>query len=81
MHTNIHNEKEYRELRLDIKKRLNLVYFKQLRDIEKMTKVGVDTQWMTATLPSKEERLEQLHKEYKELESYYEKIIKRLKNP
>lgn len=79
MNTNVHDEKDYRALRLEIKKRLNLKYHKELRDIKKMSQVGIDTQWMEASLPTMDERLEQLKTEYQEVEDEYQKIIERLK--
>lgn len=63
-HTNIHNEREYRNYRLDVKKRLNLTYHKQKLDIKKLEKAGMDSQWMLAGLASTSERIEQLKEEY-----------------
>lgn len=63
--TNIHDEREYEAYRLDIKKRLNLTYHKQRTEIKKLEKSGIDPQWIHASLPTVEERIEQLKAEYK----------------
>lgn len=63
--TNIHDETEYEAYRLDIKKRLNLTYHKQRMEIKKLEKSGIDPQWIHASLPTVEERIEQLKTEYK----------------
>lgn len=63
--TNIHDETEYKAYRLDIKKRLNLTYHKQRMEIKKLEKSGIDPQWIHASLPTVEDRIEQLKTEYK----------------
>lgn len=79
LHTNRNNDQEYRAYRLDIKKRLNMIYLKQRRDLEKLEKRGMDTTTMKLALTPLPERIEQLHEEYKICEGEYERVVKRLK--
>lgn len=44
-----------------------------------MEKLKIDTQMMKATIPSPEQRLEQLDQEYKDVEENYELIVDKLK--
>lgn len=62
--TNVNNEDEYMGYRLCVKKRLNAPHQKQKEDLEKMKKRGVDVSATAATIPSTEERIEQLKEEY-----------------
>lgn len=80
LHTNRNKEAEYRLFRLDIKKRLNMIYIKQRRDIERLEKRGMDTTSIKLALTPLNERIEQLHEEYKICEAEYERVVKRLKN-
>ncbi|XP_055377754.1 histone acetyltransferase type B catalytic subunit [Condylostylus longicornis] len=79
-HTNIYDPKDLRSFRLEVKRRLNIIHHKQLRDIKRMEKAGLDTQWITASMPTREERLSQLEKEYEDVETEYKKIVEKLKN-
>ncbi|TMW53820.1 hypothetical protein DOY81_001105 [Sarcophaga bullata] len=78
-YTNIHDNDDYTSYRLDVKKRLNAVYHKQLRDIKKMEQAKLDTEWLRARLPSMKTRMEQLQQEYDEVEKEYQQIIEKLK--
>lgn len=80
LHTNRNDDAEYREYRLDIKKRLNMIYIKQRRDLEKLEKRGMDTTSMKLALTPQQERIEQLAEEYKICEQEYERVVKRLKD-
>lgn len=62
--TNVSNEKEYRDYRLCVKRRLNTLYYKQQADLARMEKAGVDMQIALASFPTKSERMEQLKEEY-----------------
>lgn len=79
LHTNRHNDEEYQQYRLDIKKRLNMIYIKQRRDLDKLEKRGMDTTALKLALTPQQERIEQLHEEYKICEQEYERVVKRLK--
>ncbi|XP_037951975.1 histone acetyltransferase type B catalytic subunit [Teleopsis dalmanni] len=78
MHTNIYNEEEYKDYRLDIKKRLNAVYHKQLDDIKKMEKAKFDTEWLRARIPILTLRMEQLQEEFEAVVSDYKRVIEKL---
>lgn len=62
--TNVNNPSEYKEYRLCVKKRLNIPHYKQKADVKRMEKAGVDIPMTLASLPSTEERIEQLKEEY-----------------
>lgn len=80
LNTNRNSEQEYRDYRLDVKRRLNMIYLKQRRDIERLEKRGMDTTTLKLALTPQQERLEQLHEEYKICENEYDRVVKRLKN-
>lgn len=76
--TNISNEKEYRDYRLCVKKRLSTPYYKQQAELARMEKAGVDMQIALASLPTKTERMEQLKEEYLIHEEEYRRILNRI---
>uniref|UniRef100_T1PJU5 Histone acetyltransferase type B catalytic subunit n=1 Tax=Musca domestica TaxID=7370 RepID=T1PJU5_MUSDO len=79
-HTNVHDKDDYTAYRLDVKKRLNAVYHKQLSDIKKMEKAKLDTEWLRARLPTIKQRIEQLQEEYEHVEKDYKQIIQKLRD-
>lgn len=80
LYTNIHDDKDYTAYRIEVKRRLNAVYFKQMRDIQKLENAKADTKWVRSGLPSTEERLKQLHEEYKLVETDYMSIVEKLRD-
>lgn len=62
--TNVNDPEEYKEYRLCVKKRLNIPHQKQKEDLKKMEKRGVDITATSATVPTIEERIDQLKEEY-----------------
>lgn len=76
--TNVDDEEAYRAYRLDVKKRLNLSYNRQLMYMRKLEKSGVDPQLIKASLPTPEERIEQLRTEYRELEEEYQLVLAKI---
>lgn len=76
--TNINNEADYTAYRLSVKKRLNIPYHKQRADLHRIEKSGNDIQMALASLPTKEERMEQLKDEYQAHEDEYRRILNRL---
>lgn len=80
LNTNRNDDEEYRQFRLDIKKRLNMIYTKQKKDIERLEKRGMDTTAVKLALTPIAERIDQLHVEFKVCEAEYERVVKRLKN-
>ena len=75
---NINNDEEYKNYRLEIKKRLNLLHNRERTDLMKLKKVGVDVTAALAAIPSIQERIEQLKTEYNDVEKDYRRILKRL---
>ncbi|EZA51704.1 hypothetical protein DMN91_003947 [Ooceraea biroi] len=72
---------EYREYRIDVKKRLNIPFKRkenEERKIERALK-NVDKKTYTNGLPSVEQRIEILEKEYQLVEDEYKLVIERLK--
>ena len=67
---------EYKSYRLDVKKRLNMNYLKEMRNLKKLVdrgfKMPVEKKLL---LPSSEENIEQLDGLYKNTEKYYEGIL------
>ncbi|XP_076283247.1 histone acetyltransferase 1 isoform X1 [Lasioglossum baleicum] len=79
--TDLSNENEYREYRLDVKKRLNIPYKREQNDLRKLECAlkNIDKK-SNITLPTSEQRLQTLEKEYRSLEEEYKKVIKRLED-
>jgi len=77
--TKTENKAEYKKYRLDVKKRLNMVYLKEKRDMKKLAergfKIPADKK---LALPSIEENMEQLDGMYKETEEYYRGVLERI---
>lgn len=77
--TETENKEEYKAYRLDVKKRLNMNYLKEKRDMKKLTdrgfKIPADKKLL---LPSVEENIEQLDTMYKETEGYYRIVLERI---
>lgn len=61
----MNNESEYKAYRLDVKKRLNANYHKEMRDLKKLEKAGQDLNLISAGLATPQERIEQLKIEFK----------------
>lgn len=77
--TEMNNKADYKSYRLDVKKRLNMTYLKEKRDMKKLTdrgfKIPADKKLL---LPSVEENIEQLDGMYKETEEYYKSVLERI---
>lgn len=79
LYTNIHDKEDYAGYRLEVKKRLNATYHKQLSDIKKLERAKIDTQWLRSSLPNLKERVERLHEEYILVEKNYMQIVEKLR--
>ncbi|CAK9809279.1 Histone acetyltransferase type B catalytic subunit [Anthophora plagiata] len=79
--TDLTNEQEYREYRLDVKRRLNIPYRREQNDLRKLECAlkNIDKR-ASITLPLLEQRIQTLEKEYRSLEEEYKKVIKRLED-
>lgn len=75
----MNNDKDYKNYRLNVKNRLYMIIHKQFRDIERLKNAGIDVQWMLTKLPTHKERLEELDRNYKEIENEYLKIVEKLR--
>lgn len=77
--TNTANKVEYKNYRLEVKKRLNMNYLKEKRDMKRVMdrgfKISADKK---LSLPSTEENIEQLDGMYKETEDYYKGVLERI---
>ncbi|XP_055694695.1 histone acetyltransferase type B catalytic subunit [Lutzomyia longipalpis] len=78
-HTNVNNEEEYRAYRLDVKKRLNMMYTLHKRNLERAERRGMDVTAAKVGMTPLAERLEQLHEEFNVLEHEYQRVIRKLK--
>ncbi|XP_001359056.3 histone acetyltransferase type B catalytic subunit [Drosophila pseudoobscura] len=78
-YTNVNDDKEYRSYRLEVKKRLNAVYYKQIKDLKKMERHKMDTEMLRARLPNMKQRMEQLQEEYAVVEEGYKNTLAKLK--
>ncbi|XP_047366105.1 histone acetyltransferase type B catalytic subunit-like [Vespa velutina] len=79
--TDISNEQEYRDYRLDVKKRLNIPYKREQNDIKKLELVLKNlNKRSNITLPAPEQRMKILEKSYRVLEEDYKKVVKRLED-
>ncbi|XP_058822676.1 histone acetyltransferase type B catalytic subunit [Topomyia yanbarensis] len=77
--TNTKNDADYRNYRVEVKKRLNLNNSKHQRDLLRLQKRGVDVSAALSILPSLEDRIEQLNAEYLQVEKFYHQVLKKLK--
>ena len=77
--TDTNNKADYKDYRLSVKKRLNMNYLKEKRDLKKLTdrgfKLPADKKF---SLPSAEENIEQLNGMYLETEEYYKCVLERI---
>lgn len=77
--TDLGNDRDYREYRLDVKRRLNIPYKREQNDLRKLESALKQLdQCSGVTLPSAEQRMQTLDKEYRALEEEYRKVVKRL---
>lgn len=77
--TDLSNEAEYKSYRLIVKKRLNMTYLKEKRDMKKLADRGFKIPpEKKLLLPSAEENMEQLDVMYKETEEYYKSVLDRI---
>jgi len=77
--TNVADKDEYQGYRLDVKRRLNIPYQKEASDFKKLQKaLNPDELRSTLSTSTKEQRLENLEKQYQILEGEYRHILERL---
>jgi histone acetyltransferase 1 len=77
--TNTENQADYKAYRLEVKKRLNMNYLKEKRDMKRVIdrgfKISADKK---LALPTVEENMETLDGMYKETEDYYKSVLERI---
>ncbi|XP_015592461.1 histone acetyltransferase type B catalytic subunit [Cephus cinctus] len=79
--TDLSNENEYREYRLDVKRRLNVPYKREQHDQRKLESSRKNNEKLpNMPIPSTEQRIQILEKEYRLLEEEYKKVVKRLED-
>lgn len=79
--TDLTNEQEYREYRLNVKKRLNIPYRREQNNLRKLEcALKNNDARVKIALPTMEQHIQILEKEYRSLEEEYKKVIKRLED-
>nr|SVE84268.1 EOG090X06NC [Daphnia pulex] len=77
--TNLADVEEYRAYRLDVKRRLNIPYQKEASDYKKLQKaLNAEELRSTLSTSTKEQRIENLDKQYQMLENEYRQRIEQL---
>ncbi|KAG5671301.1 hypothetical protein PVAND_001506 [Polypedilum vanderplanki] len=77
--TNTSNKNEYKAYRLEVKKRLNMNYLKEKRDLNRVISRGFKiTADKKLSLPSTEENIESLEGMYRETEDYYRQVLEKV---
>lgn len=77
-YTNMNNEKDYKEYRLNVKRRLNIPYQKEQAYLNKLRSILNEQEYQTTlSLNGIGQRIEKLEKQYKEVEEQYLHVIKR----
>ena len=75
--TNVSDKEEYRNFRLDVKKRLYMPYQKEDSDMKKLLKV-LRPEELALSVTSREQRHETLDRLYTQLEEEYKHVLERL---
>ncbi|XP_043242983.1 histone acetyltransferase type B catalytic subunit-like isoform X1 [Amphibalanus amphitrite] len=75
--TNVSDKEEYRNFRLDVKRRLYTPYQKEDSDMKKLLKV-LRPEELALSVTSREQRLETLDRLYTQLEEEYKHVLERL---
>lgn len=75
--TDRNNVEDYKNYRVEVKKRLNMVHHKSKRDLERAQKRGFNVTAALKLLSTDEERMEQLQFEYQATEEAYLSILKK----
>lgn len=77
--TDVKNEVDYKQYRLDVKKRLNIPYQKEKKGIQRLERALKGPEFSAVmTLSNTEVRMDTLEREYRDLEAQYRHILDRL---
>jgi len=76
-YTSLSNMQEYKEYKLDVKKRLNIPYQKEQSQLAKLQKLLKPQEFAAAmvNITNREQRLETLDKQFSELEAHYKTVL------
>lgn len=76
-YTSLSNKEEYKEYKLDVKKRLNIPYQKEQSQLAKLQKLLKPQEFAAAmvNITNREQRLETLDKQFSELEEHYKTVL------
>ena len=79
-HTSLANTEEYKGYKLDVEKRLNIPYQKEQSQLSKLQKLLKPQEFAAAmvNITNKEQRLENLEKQFSELESHYKSVLEKV---
>ena len=79
-HTSLSNPQEYKDYKLDVKKRLNVPYQKEQSQLAKLQKALKPEEFAAAmvNITNREQRLEILEKQFVELESHYKSVLEKV---
>ena len=79
-YTSLANKEEYKNFKLDVKKRLNIPYQKEQSQLSKLQKLLKPQEFAAAmvNITNKEQRLENLEKQFIELETHYKTVLEKV---
>lgn len=79
-YTSLSDAQQYKNYRLEVKKRLNIPYQKEQSQLEKLRKALKPEEFAAAmvNITNREQRLEMLEKQFKELEAHYKSVLERV---
>jgi len=79
-YTKINDPEEYRNYRVDVKRRLNIPYEKEKSQLDKLSKALKPEEFTAATIniTNRDQRLENLHRQFTELEEHYRYVLDRV---
>ena len=79
-HTSLSNPQEYKDYKLDVKKRLNVPYQKEQSQLAKLQKALKPEEFAAAmvNITNREQRLEILEKQFVELECHYKAVLEKV---
>jgi len=79
-YTSIANKEEYKQYRIDVKRRLNVPYQKEQSQLAKLQKALKPEEFAAAmvNITNREQRLEILSKQFLELETHYKQVLEKV---
>ena len=79
-YTSLSNSLEYKNYKLDVKKRLNVPYQKEQSQLSKLQKALKPEEFAAAmvNITNREQRLEILEKQFSELECHYKSVLEKV---